>query len=81
MDWLGHATRDARDDQVYDDGQEGRRDRSQRIVAATVAWHLDELLGDPSGDVDPAHGSREAETRDDRVEGLSLQLLGNKADL
>ena len=81
MRWLGDTLRHSGDHHVDDDGQESGRDRGQQIVLTTVAWHLDELLGDPTGDVNPAHGSRKAETGDDRIERLCLQFLGNKADL
>jgi len=77
--WLGDAGRDTRNEQVDNDRQQGGRDRGQGVVGTTVSWHLNELLGHPTGDINPAHRSREGEARDDRVEGLSFQFLGNKA--
>jgi hypothetical protein len=38
------------------------------------------LADDPSDEVHPGHGSGERETRDDRVERLGLELLGDKGN-
>ena len=76
--WLGDASGDARDNQIDRDGQEGGQDGGEGVLDTTVLWHLDELLDGPTNEVIPAESSRERETRNDSVEGLSFELLGDK---
>jgi len=78
--WLGHAGRDAGHDHVNRNGQQGGQDRSKTVLGTAVLWHLDELLDHPSDQVHPAHRRREAETRNNGVEGLGFQFLSNKVD-
>ena len=78
LSWLGDASGDARDNQIDGDGQEGGQDGGESVLGTTVLWHLDELLDGPTNEVIPAESSRERETRNDSVEGLSFELLGDK---
>jgi len=76
--WLGDASGDARNNQIDSDGQEGGQDGGESVLGTTVLWHLDELLDGPTNEVIPAESSRERETRNDSIEGLSFELLGDK---
>ena len=76
--WLGDASGDARDNQIDRDGQEGGQDGGEGVLDTTVLWHLDELLDHPTNKVIPAESSRERETRNDSVKGLSFELLSDK---
>jgi len=78
--WLGDASGDAGHDHVDHNGQQGGENRGKRVLGTTVLWHLDHLLDHPSDQVHPAHRRREAEARDDSVEGLGFQFLGNKVN-
>jgi len=78
--WLGDTGGDAGHDHVDRDGQQSGEDRGEGVLGTTVLWHLDQLLDDPTDQVHPAHRRREAEARNDGVEGLGFQFLGNEVD-
>ena len=80
MRWLGDASRDARDDHVHRNGQQGGQDSGEGVLGTTVLWHLNNLLDDPADEVHPAHRRREREARNNGIEGLGFQFLGNKVD-
>jgi len=77
---LGHTGGNTRDDHVDRDGEESGEDSGEGVLSTTVLRHLDHLLNEPADEIHPRHGSREGETRNDRVEGLSLELLGHEID-
>tara|TARA_B100000902_G_scaffold256825_1_gene243133 strand:+ start:1598 stop:1915 length:318 start_codon:yes stop_codon:yes gene_type:complete len=78
--WLGDTSGDTGDDQVDRDGQQGSQDSSESVLGAAVLWHLDQLLDNPADQVHPAHRRSEAKARNNRVEGLSFQFLGNEVN-
>jgi len=78
--WLGHTGGDAGDHHVDHNGQQGGEDRGETVLGTTVLWHLDHLLDDPSDQVHPAHRGSEGEARNNGVEGLGFQFLGNKVN-
>lgn len=80
MSWLADTSGDARNNQVNRDGQQGGEDRSQSVLSATVLWHTDELLDDPTNEIIPAERRGEREARDNRVEGLRFEFLSHKVD-
>jgi len=49
-------------------------------METTVLLDTDDLVDSPPNKVEPRDGSRERETRDDGVQGLSLKLLGQNLD-
>ena len=77
---LGHASGHARHDHVDSDREEGGEDRGEGVLGTTVLWHLNHLLNDPADQVHQAHRGRKGEARDDRVEGLCFQFLGNEVN-
>jgi len=78
--WLGDTSGDAGDNHVDRNGQQGGQDRGEGVLGTTVLWHLNQLLDDPADQVHPAHRRGEAEPRNNGVEGLSFQFLGNKVN-
>jgi len=78
--WLGHPGGDAGDHHVDRNGQQGGEDRGERVLGTTVLWHLNKLLDNPTDQVHPAHRRREREARNNGIEGLSFQFLGNKVN-
>jgi len=78
--WLGDTGGDTRDNHVDHNGQQGGEDRGERVLGTTVLWHLNHLLDDPADQVHPAHRGSEGEARNNRVEGLGFQFLGNKVN-
>jgi len=49
-------------------------------VETTVLLDANDLVDRPTDKVEPRDGSREGETRDDGVEGLGLEFLGEYLD-
>ena len=47
---------------------------------ATVALNLNDLVNQKSNQVHPRERGREGETRNDSVEGLRLEFLGDQVD-
>lgn len=80
MRWLGDTSGDAGDNHVDRNGQQGGEDRGEGVLGTTVLWHLNHLLDHPTDQVHPAHRGRKGEARDDRVEGLGFQFLGNEVN-
>ena len=80
MRWLGHTSGDAGNDHVDRNGQQGGQDRGEGVLGTTVLWHLNNLLDDPADQVHPAHRRSEGEARNNGVEGLGFQFLGNKVN-
>jgi len=78
--WLGDTSGDAGDNHVDRNGQQGGQHRGEGVLGTTVLWHLNQLLDDPTDQVHPAHRRGEAEARNNGVEGLSFQFLGNKVN-
>jgi len=69
-----------RHDQVDGHGQESREQGGERVVHTTVALNLNDLVNQKSNQVHPRERSREGETRNDGVEGLRLEFLGDQVD-
>ena len=78
--WLRDTSRDTRNDHEDRNGQQGGEDRGKSVLGTTVLWHPNHLLDDPADQVHPAHRSGEGEARDDRIERLGFQFLGNKVN-
>jgi len=49
-------------------------------VETAILLDANDLVDRPADKVEPGDGSREGETRDDGVEGLGLELLGENLD-
>jgi len=77
---LPDASRHARDDHVDDHGKKSGEESGERIVHAAVLLNLDDLVNGPTNDVHPGKSRGEGETSDDGVEGLSLELTGDRED-
>ena len=77
---LRHTGRNTRHDHVDSDREEGGEDRGEGVLGTTVLGHLNDLADDPADEVHPGHSGGEGETRDNRVERLGLELLGNEVD-
>jgi len=69
-----------RHDEVDRDRQKRREQSGQRVMHATVALNLDDLVDQKSDQVHPREGGRERESRNDRVEGLRFEFLGDQGD-
>ena len=80
MGGLGDTGGDLGDDHVHRDGEEGSEDGGKAILGTTVLGDADDLLDEPTDEIHPRHSGREGETRDDRIEGLSLELLGDEVN-
>jgi len=80
LSWLGDTSRDACNDHVDRDGQEGGQDRGKGVLGTTILWHLDELLNGPANKIIPAESGSEREARDNSVERLGFQFLSNEFD-
>jgi len=78
--WLRDASGDAGHDHVDRNGQQGGQDRSEGVLSTTILWNLDQLLDNPTDQIHPAHRRREAEARNNGVEGLGFQFLGDKVN-
>jgi len=77
---LGNAGGDLGDDHVDRDGEEGSKNSGKAVLDTTVLGDADHLLDEPTNNIHPRHGSRERETCNDGVKGLSLELLGDQID-
>jgi hypothetical protein len=77
---LLHSGGEAGDHEVHDDRQKGREEGGETVVETTILLDADDLVDRPADKVKPRDGSREGETRDDRVEGLGLEFLGEYLD-
>lgn len=80
MRWLGNTGGDVGDNHVDRDGQQSGQDSGEGVLGTAVLWHLNNLLDDPTDEVHPAHRRGEREARNNRVEGLGFQFLGNKVN-
>lgn len=77
---LGDASRHGGDHHVDRDGEESGEHGSERVLGTTVLGHLNDLVDDETNNIHPGHRRSEREASNDSVEGLGLELLGNKGD-
>ena len=69
---------EASDDHVNNDGEEAGEEGGERVLGTTVLGNLHELGDSPTDEIHPRHGGGERETRNDGVESLGLELLGDE---
>ena len=75
-----HTCRHTRDTNVDQDGQERRKQGRERVVHTTVLVDLDDLVHQPADEVHPRESGGEGKTRDDGVQALGFQFLGNEVN-
>jgi len=78
--WLGNTGGDVGDNHVDRDGQQSGQDSGEGVLGTTILWHLNNLLDDPADEIHPAHRRGEREARNNGVERLGFQFLGNKVN-
>lgn len=80
MRWLLDTTVDVRDDEIDNHGKESGENRGKRILGTTILGDLYELGNRPTDEIHPSHGRGEREPTNNRVESLSLELLGDEVN-
>jgi len=77
---LGNTLGHARNHEEEHNRKECGQDRREEVLHTTVLGRLHELLNDPTSKVIPAEGRSEAETGNNRIEGLGFEFLGHEGD-
>jgi len=80
LERLTHTAGEARHHQIDRHGQQSGEKRSESEVLTTVTLDSDDLLNGPADEVHPRESGGEGETRDDGVQALGFQFLGNETN-